>query len=295
MSSPGSCAILAAMPLLVRPMARDEVPIAIELAAREGWNPGLHDAAAFHAADPGGFLAAELDGEVVGCVSAVRYAERFGFLGLYIVAPPFRGRGFGMALWRAAMDRLAGVVVGLDGVPAQQANYRRSGFAHAWSNARFAGHAPPPVTVLDPPGIVPLGAVDVDAIRADDRRVFPAPRDAFLDAWLAMPEAHGLAWVDGGRLRGWGVIRRCRAGHKVGPLVADDATIAGTLLDALARRVPAGDEVFLDVPLPNAAAVALARARGMEVVFETARMYANGPAPAIELDRVFGVTTFELG
>jgi hypothetical protein len=32
----------------------------------------------------------------------------------------------------------------------------------------------------------------------------------------------------------------------------------------------------------------------MTQVFATARMY-TGPAPAIDLDRVFGVTSFELG
>ena len=37
-------------------------------------------------------------------MSAVRYGERFGFLGLYIVKPQHRGKGFGIKLWRAAME-----------------------------------------------------------------------------------------------------------------------------------------------------------------------------------------------
>jgi len=52
--------------------------------------------------------------------------------------------------------------------------------------------------------------------------------------------------------------------------------------------------LYLDVPEPNAEALALVGDRGMGKVFETARMY-RGPAPRLELDRVFGVTTFELG
>jgi hypothetical protein len=40
--------------------------------------------------------------------------------------------------------------------------------------------------------------------------------------------------------------------------------------------------------------VALAEAHGMRGVFETARMY-TGAAPPCELERVFGVATFELG
>ena len=68
-------------------MSRAEVAFAIALAAAEGWNPGLHDADCFHAADPGGFLVAEHQGQPVGCIAAVSYAGRFGFIGLYIVAP----------------------------------------------------------------------------------------------------------------------------------------------------------------------------------------------------------------
>ena len=49
-----------------------------------------------------------------------------------------------------------------------------------------------------------------------------------------------------------------------------------------------------DLSEVNATAVALARAHGMEPVFETARMY-TGPAPALAVDRMFGITTFELG
>ena len=55
-----------------------------------------------------------------------------------------------------------------------------------------------------------------------------------------------------------------------------------------------GGEVFLDVPEPNRDAVALAKARGLAPVFETARMY-RGVAPALPLSRIYGITTFELG
>src|SRR5262245_52787924 len=112
----------------IRTMTSGEIDFAIDLAAAEGWNPGLHDAANFHAADPAGFLVGVLDGEPTACISAVSYDGSFGFIGLYIVAPRHRGKGHGLAIWNAAMQRLAGHTVGLDGVVAQQENYRRSGF-----------------------------------------------------------------------------------------------------------------------------------------------------------------------
>ena len=181
----------------------------------------------------------------------------------------------------------------LDGVPAQQAYYSRKGFALAWQNARFARVAKARVGG-DPVPIVPLAEVDRGVVVADDRRVFPAPREAFLGCWIAMTEATGLAWVEEGRLLGWGMIRRCRSGYKIAPLLADRPDVAIALYDALASRAPPGDTVYLDGPMPNRDAVALTRARGLEIVFKTARMYA-GQAPAIELERIYGVTSFELG
>ena len=280
----------------IRTMRRDEVNLAIDLAAREGWNPGLHDAHCFFEADPGGFLIAEVDGRLAGCLSAVSYEGGFGFIGLYIVVPEWRGQGIGWRLWTQGMQRLAGHLVGLDGVPAQQDNYRKSGFELAWQNLRYAGTARHAASSA-PAGaaaIVPVADIDFAALCRDDRRVFPAPRERFLRAWIGMPDATALACVEGSRLVGWGVIRRCREGHKIGPLVADTKVVANSLYEALCSRVPEGDAVYLDVPLPNAEAVELAERYGMSGVFETARMY-TGAAPACELQRVFGVTSFELG
>ena len=56
----------------------------------------------------------------------------------------------------------------------------------------------------------------------------------------------------------------------------------------------AGGEIFLDVPSVNRDAVALAQDLGLTPVFETVRMY-TGAIPPLRLERVFGVTTFELG
>jgi Acetyltransferase (GNAT) domain/Acetyltransferase (GNAT) family len=280
----------------IRTMCRGEIDLAIELAAREGWNPGLHDAQCFAETDPDGFLISEVDGRLAGCLSAVSYSARFGFIGLYIVVPERRGEGIGWRLWTQGMQRLAGRLVGLDGVPAQQHNYRKSGFVLAWRNVRYAGTAQHAWSSADAgvAGVVPLAEINFAALCADDRRVFPAPRERFLRAWISVPDAVGLACVEGTRLCGWGVIRRCREGHKIAPLVADTKDIANLLYAALCERVPEGDAVYLDVPLPNADGVTLAENNGMRGVFETARMY-TGAAPPCELQRVFGITSFELG
>ncbi|MFZ9629104.1 MAG: hypothetical protein ACO3C1_07100 [Ilumatobacteraceae bacterium] len=50
----------------------------------------------------------------------------------------------------------------------------------------------------------------------------------------------------------------------------------------------------LDVPEPNEPGLALAKGFGLREVFGCARMY-HGPAPDIDVRRVFGVTSFEFG
>jgi len=103
-------------------MTRAELDLAVDWAAAEGWNPGLHDAGCFYAADPGGFLMGRLGDEPAAVISVVKYGSGFGFLGFYIVHPKYCAKGLGLRLWNAGMARLHGRCVGLDGVVAQQGN-----------------------------------------------------------------------------------------------------------------------------------------------------------------------------
>lgn len=273
----------------VRAMRPDEIALAVDWAAAEGWNPGLADARCFASVDERGFLIGVLDGEPVAVISAVTYDDSFSFLGFYIVRSELRGRGLGLHMWQAALAHAGSRTMGLDGVVAQQGNYAKSGFTLAHNNIRYGGV---PAGVTADGKTVPLSEVPFDAIVADDARVFPVARPAFWKVWLSAPGHVGRALARNGKLAGWGVIRPCRTGRKIGPLVADDREAAEAVFSALVGDE--GGEVFLDVPQPNTAAGALAQSHDLKPVFETARMY-SGPVRAIETDRIFGVTTFELG
>jgi GNAT superfamily N-acetyltransferase len=275
--------------LRIRAMRPDEIAIAIDWTAAEGWNPGLADAECFDTVDPEGFLIGELDGAPAATISCVNYDDRFAFLGFYIVRGDLRGRGYGLRIWNAAIAHAGARTIGLDGVVAQQDNYRKSGFALAYSNIRYGGRIGP--LAAPPAELVPLTHVPFAMVEVDD--VFPAPRTAFLRAWISARGHIGRALVRDGKLAAWGVIRPCRRGHKIGPLVADDRVAAEAVLAALVAAAGA-DEVFLDVPSVNRDALALAQDHGLAPVFETARMYTGAIRPLL-LERVFGVTTFELG
>jgi GNAT superfamily N-acetyltransferase len=261
-------------------------------ADEEGWNPGDSDRFAFAVADPEGFLVGRLDGEPVACVSAVRYGTDFGFIGFYIARPEVRGQGYGIRLWNAATERLRGRLVGLDGVVAQQDNYRKSGFRHAWNNVRYEG-VPGAADGAAGAGIVEAASLPFARLAAYDRRFFPAPRDAFLSAWTGLPGRTALAAVRDGRIVGLGVIRPCSGASRIGPLYAETPAVAAALLGSLARHAPDG-VVSVDAPDANPAAGELFAGLGLVPVFEAARMY-TGPAPELDLAGMFGVTSLELG
>ena len=271
-----------------------EVETAVAWAAREGWNPGLADAAAFLAQDRGAFRGLFRDGALAAVISATAYDGGFSFVGFYICRPDLRGQGLGYALWQDTFANLEGTV-GLDGVLAQQDNYARSGFVLAHRNIRYGGTAPVGAQNLrvQDPRVVEIAPAHLGGVVALDAACFGFARPDFLKAWLAPPFGRACAFVAEGAVRGYGVIRRCREGHKIGPLFADDTEAAIALFGTLVATAQGGP-VFLDVPEPHAAARTLAEAAGLVPVFETARMY-RGPAPNLPLERIFGITTFELG
>jgi len=277
--------------LRIRTMRPDEISIAVEWAAAEGWNPGLADAACFSTVDPDGFLIGELEGAPVATISCVNYGATFAFLGLYIVRKDVRGCGYGLHIWNAALAHAGPRVIGLDGVVAQQQNYKKSGFKFACANVRYGGTVAAPDAQRA--GVIAMAEVPLALVEAYDATVFPAPRAAFLRAWIGSPGHVGRALVRDGQLAAWGVMRPCRKGSKIGPLVADDRDAAEAVLAALLTSAGSG-EIFLDVPNVNRDALALAQNLGLAPVFETARMY-TGPIPPLRLERVFGVTTLELG
>jgi ribosomal protein S18 acetylase RimI-like enzyme len=287
---------------LIRAMTRTEVDELVDWAAREGWNPGLQDAEIFWLTDPDAFIAAEFEGELIGGGAITAYGEDFGFLGFFIVRPEDRGRGFGRQLWRALRERLterlrADACTGLDGVFAMQSYYAADGFVFSHRDIRFRAELTPAAARqpdhADAQFLIPLDQLPFEQILDYDRRCFPSPRARFLRAWIDQTDGHAIGYHQAGALRGFAVARRCREGYKIGPLFADDARVADALLQRLFCSVTSGP-VFLDVPENNPAAVDLARAHQMVEVFGCARMY-QGPMPALDHQRIFGVTTFELG
>ncbi|AFZ35342.1 GCN5-related N-acetyltransferase [Stanieria cyanosphaera PCC 7437] len=282
--------------LTIRPMTSSEVQLALDWAAQEGWNPGLHDATSFYATDPAGFLIAELEGEQIGCISVVRYNSKFGFIGLYIVKPQWRGLGYGLQLWQTAWQQLISRLdsenfsIGLDGVLEKESTYHQAGFTAAYRHVRYVYE--PISSNSVPSDVISLTDVPLKQIILYDTKFFPASRPQFLSPWIHFAEAaYGI--VSGDRLCGYGVLRSCRQGFKIGPLFADTFEIADSLFRALTYHAE-GQPVFIDIPDVQPALPVLIQRYCLESVFTCVRMY-RGNVPNLDVERIFGVTTLELG
>ncbi|MEU9372137.1 GNAT family N-acetyltransferase [Streptomyces avermitilis] len=274
--------------LVVTQASLDDWPVVVGWAADEGWNPGLSDAPSFFAQDPEGFFVGRIAGEPVSAISVVNYGADYAFLGFYLVRPDLRGRGYGLTTWKTALAHAGDRTVGLDGVPAQQDNYRQSGFELAHRTARYTGTVPAGEPA---PGVRPAEAADLAAVAAYDSACSPADRPRFLEHWLTGPGHRTIVRLVDGRLTGYGVVRPALDSLRIGPLFADSAEDARALFTAL--TADAG-EIAVDIPATNTAAVALAREAGLTPSFETARMY-TGPVRSFAADRVYGITSLELG
>jgi GNAT superfamily N-acetyltransferase len=278
----------------IRRMSLQELQnIAIDWAAKEGWNPGLDDAECFYAADPNGFIVGFLNEEPIACISAVAYDENFGFMGFYIVKAEYRGQGYGLKIWNEAIRYMNNRNIGLDGVVDQQENYKKSGFKLAYNNIRYEGSskiANRPTSSL----VFKISTSNIHQIADYDRSLFPAHRVDFLHQWLTQKNGFGYCWIDDNNIKGYGFIRACQKGYKIGPLFADTPEIASQLFDKLCDDLAPHSIIYLDIPEPNTHALTLTQKNDMKPVFNTARMYTK-TEPNIKLEKIYGVTSFELG
>ena len=232
-----------------------------------------------------------IDGQTIATGSAPIYDGQFAFIGLYIVEPAYRGKGYGLSLTQAMLAHGGDLNAGLDGVEAMAERYARLGFRTAHRSVRhgFIPTSRRNVTAE----IVPLAQVPFAELADYDRRHFLAPRTNFLEAWITQPHAVALGFVDGDRLQGYGVLRQCCSGYKIGPLFAEQPEIAEALFNALCNNA-IGQPVFIDMPEPNQAASKLAAKYEMKPFFACQRMYLRGD-PGLPLDAIFGITSFEAG
>jgi len=276
----------------IKTATKKEVELMIDWARKEGWNPGLYDANCFYAQDPNGFFVGLLNGKMVAAVSAVKYDKTYGFMGFYIVDKKYRGKGYGMKLFQHAWDYLGNRNKAGDGVVENLEKYAKVGLKLAHMNARYQGFGTGAKEFNK--YVVPLKEVSISKLIKYDTSVFGFNRSKFLKCWINQPESFAYGYIKNGNSMGYGVLRKCFEGYKIGPLFADNQIVSNALFGALAGCISKKDKLFFDIPEVNKNAAAIVKKHKMERVFATGRIYTKGQ-PKFPLNKWCGVTTFELG
>ena len=288
--------------LQIRPLERGDLAAVTQWARQEGFTPGSGDVAIYRQTDRQGIWVGWLGAERIGCIAGVRYTAEYGFIGLYLVRPEWRGRGYGLQLWRHAMEHLADLpCIGVEAAIDRIDDYSRWGFEPATATTRWQAIAD---GGLPPPSAAPRGwqllegaSIPEMAVQCFDAQREPSPRPHFLSQWLQHPAGTVLALIDGdGVCHGFGRIRPCLLvrgeGWRIGPLMAETPEAASLLLQGLLHRHPG--VVLIDAPGGNPAAAAVLEQLAFEPIGTTQRMY-RGPAPAVSLRDVYGLACLELG
>ncbi|MEB3319119.1 MAG: GNAT family N-acetyltransferase [Cyanobacteriota bacterium] len=301
--------------LTIRPLTAADIPTVTGWARREGFAPGTGDVAIYRATDRQGVWMGWLGAEPVGCIAGVRYNAAYGFIGLFLVVPEQRGKGYGVRLWRHALHHLADLpCIGLEAAPVRVADYAGWGFAPAspttrWQRPAHAGPLTPSlqaelgVDPSDPSGrgaswcLLAGAAIPERAVQRFDAQREPSPRPHFLHQWLRHPAGTVHALVDRqGICHGFGRIRPCLLhtdeGWRIGPLVADHPAAARALLEGLLQHHPG--VVLIDAPGANGQAPPLLEGLGFVPLSQTLRMY-RGSAPTVSLADVYALACLELG
>ncbi len=267
----------------------------VKWADDEGWNPGPNDAGVYWQTDPEGYYGYFLNDELIAGGSLVSYNGEFGFMGFFIVKTEYRGKGIGRKLWYERRNKLLerlkeGATIGMDGVVDMQPFYNKGGFEIAFRDERYEFEA----KSYNTDGRIKLAEInDYKDIVKYDAKYFDYPRPQFLIPWMDVKTTNTYKYTENAEIKGFVTVRKANKGYKICPLFAENEIIAEELFKKAMDSVK-GNLIYLDIPVINEKAVKLVKKFNGNYVFECARMYYGEP-PKVDISKIFGITTFELG
>ena len=281
-----------------------DIQTIIEWARHEGFAPGLGDIDIYRNTDRQGVWIGKVNSSAIGCIAGIKYNKIYGFIGLYIVKPEYRGCGYGHKLWQKAMEYLDDVrCIGLEAAPHLVGKYSEWGFKNASQTIRWQllntdtdqhKHKFPKnnsLTVVTGPDI-PLETIK----QYDAEREFTA-RPHFISQWLKHPSGQVIALVDHKRFcHGFARIRPCLLstgeGWRIGPILADSSDLAEILITNLLKKNKG--VILIDSPQINSNAQSLLANMGFKQISATTRMYKGSHHVPLTGD-VYALACLELG
>ena len=290
----------------IRLISSDEILEVTDWARLEGFSPGIDDVSIYKNTDQQGVWVGCLNNNPIGCIACVKYNCSYGFIGLFIVKKEFRNKGYGLKLWKHALNYLKNVeCIGLEAAPDRLNDYQKWGFKKSSITNRWqseGSHDLPITTLYENQHhsfrVVPGNQISSEAVLIYDTQREPSPRPHFLNDWLKNSYGRVSALVDNnGMCHGFGRIRPCilkdsSQGWRIGPLLADTPPLAELLIRKLVGNLDS--KILLDCSNLNPYANYLLSNLGFEEVSKTFRMY-KGMQPPCNMNQVYGLACLELG
>ncbi len=277
-------------------MAPEDLPGADELRRLAEWNQTIGGWRCLLGHEPRGCFVAELEGKIIGTVTTTSYGKSLAWIGMMLVHPAHRGKGWASRLMLQALDylRSEGVeCIKLDATPAGQPVYEKFGFKAESTLTRWrrGGSQSEPLSLIRAPEIREPSPSDRRAMAKLDAEAFGVDRAALLQCFGAGSRC--FAWLEGETIGGWGMLRSGAHSQYLAPLVARTAKIANSLAKALLAS--ADSPVVWDIPDANAAAVATARGLGFTPVRPLTRMRLGPPSLTENTAITFGIADPSIG
>jgi GNAT superfamily N-acetyltransferase len=234
--------------VVARPLRASDLEAALALSGEAGWNQVAADWRIF--LELGNAICLTRgDGPPFATAATLPHSGSLAWISMVLVTAAERRQGFARWLLRHCRDDLLArkLVPALDATPAGRAVYLGLGFADRWSSSRLVGGmVQVPVANAAAATVRPLAAHDLPQLAAYDAAAFGADRTALLRRLAErLPQAALIADRDG-QIVGFSFGRDGRVMTQIGPLAADDETIARAVL----RRASAtlGAPLAIDVP-----------------------------------------------
>lgn len=282
-------------PWPVRVLGPTDLRAAASLAAEAGWNQVDADWRIF--LELGHLMGIDVPGHgVVATAATLPVGHNLGWIGMMLVATPFRRRGLARQLLGQCILDLAaqGRTPGLDATPAGRELYQHHDFHDTWAITRWrrerTAAAPPPDRTVE---VRPATAADLDVITALDRRAFGYERRSVLARLLERPPHVAMLALKAGEPCGFLLARDGREAVQLGPLVATAARVPTALV---ARAVARGAHAaYIDVLDRHQGLRGWLAANGFAPQRRFTRMLYRRDEPAGDARLAFAIAGPELG
>lgn len=286
------------MTIAIKKMSRDELEIVMEWAKDEGWNPGRYDYNTYYTVDPSGFLLLTLDEKPIGSISIVRHNKAFAFIGLFIVLPGWRGQGYGKKLWEHALALLNTYhSIGLYSARSQISRYSSAGFLRNGANHRWVMEKSPNLDVRHLISEDNQQKGTLSLMVKYDASLWGSSRRSMLRSMISQPETYAFVTFNKeGTVNGYGIVRPCAEGYRIGPIYCEDKENAKLLTEILTAQIPPDSKIIFDIPSKNTFSRLFAEYFHLTAVpdSDTEIMF-KGNAHEGAADRCYGVASLEIG